>query len=352
MIKIPMKFLMPAILLLASTTLLPSCSGNKEEAKKADRFEVLISYIEQNHDFINSEYAPANQDIADFLNTSGTILFIDLRSAESYEKGHIDGAVNIIPSALLDYFENQISPEGFDTIALLSDDGQDAVFCTALLRMLGYNNVFGVRWGMAWHTDFSAVWKSKLSSEYESVLSFDASPEPAESGKLPEVLSEVDDGATLLRERVKGLLNSDFSTFKITAKEIFTKPQDYYVICYWTEKAYQAGHISGSYFYEQKKSLGRNTLLKTLPADKPIVLYCNSGHHSAAAAAYLRLLGYDARSLSYGTNSFMYNIHKEKIEKGLYSEDVLLEYRLRKKGEEGKVIEQAPVKVKPAGGGC
>ena len=44
-----------------------------------------------------------------------------------------------------------------------------------------------------------------------------------------------------------------------------------------------------------------------LPVDKPVVVYCGTGHNSGFATAYLRLFGYNARTLKYGNNSFMYD---------------------------------------------
>ena len=45
----------------------------------------------------------------------------------------------------------------------------------------------------------------------------------------------------------------------------------------------------------------------SIPSDKTVVVYCGTGHNSGFATAYLRLFGYDARTLRYGNNSFMYD---------------------------------------------
>ena len=45
----------------------------------------------------------------------------------------------------------------------------------------------------------------------------------------------------------------------------------------------------------------------SIPRDRSIVVYCGTGHNSGFATAYLRLFGYDARTLRYGNNSFMYD---------------------------------------------
>jgi rhodanese-related sulfurtransferase len=47
--------------------------------------------------------------------------------------------------------------------------------------------------------------------------------------------------------------------------------------------------------------------LKTLPTDETIVVYCYTGQTSAALAAYLRILGYDAVTLLFGTNAMIYD---------------------------------------------
>ena len=43
----------------------------------------------------------------------------------------------------------------------------------------------------------------------------------------------------------------------------------------------------------------------SLPNEKIIVVYSNDAHSSAYLAAYLKLLGYDAKTLKYGASSFM-----------------------------------------------
>lgn len=45
--------------------------------------------------------------------------------------------------------------------------------------------------------------------------------------------------------------------------------------------------------------------LSTLPTNQTIVPFCFTGQHSAFVTAYLNIIGYDAKSLLYGANSFM-----------------------------------------------
>lgn len=41
--------------------------------------------------------------------------------------------------------------------------------------------------------------------------------------------------------------------------------------------------------------------------DKSVVIYCYTGQTSAFTTAYLRILGYDAKSLLFGTNGMFYD---------------------------------------------
>lgn len=355
MIKIRNRFFnirLAGILLLAF--LMQACGTKKQaDTGEADRFDLLISYIESKGDFINSAAAPAVLGITEVLSYSGDkMLMIDLRLPEAYEKGHLESAVSVQPKELIDYFETRIDPSSFDTIVLLSEDGQDALFAVSLLRLLGYNQVFGVRYGMAWHKDFADIWKKNLSSKFQDKLEYSASPEKTPQQAYPVIMSAQEDAYSLLRSRAQMLLEQNPAENKVSAADVFAATSSFYIISYLNDGDYLIGHIPGSVLYQPKKSLSRSTALKTLPTDKPIIVYCHSAHVGSVTVAYLRLLGYNAKTLSYGTNSFMYDIHKEKIVKGLYSEDEILDFPLRTKSSAAPGIKPGQIKMKKSSGGC
>ena len=95
------------------------------------------------------------------------------------------------------------------------------------------------------------------------------------------------------------------SNIFITSDELFANLDNYFVLAYWSKEKYQQGHISGSFQYDIRSELSSDEALNTLPTDKRIVVYCNTGHHAIAIVSYLKLLGYDAVSMMYGVNSFM-----------------------------------------------
>ena len=93
----------------------------------------------------------------------------------------------------------------------------------------------------------------------------------------------------------------------ITADDIFADPGKYFVINLERKDKYDSGHIPGAVRYKPESTLGFTDMMSTIPFDKTVVVYCGTGHNSAFASAFLRLFGYDARTLRYGNNSFMYD---------------------------------------------
>jgi rhodanese-related sulfurtransferase len=254
---------------------------------------------------------------------------------------------------LLDLLEERVNGAAFDTIVLVSDDGQDALFATTLLRILGYNNVFALRLGMGWHADYTdSVWNKHVSSDFVAQLSTD--PPPTKSGNaFPVLMSEHSMAYDLIRERVAELLAEGYKHFRITAEDVFANPGKYYIINYWSEEEYLLGHIPGAYQYSPRKSLKRETSLSSIPFDKPVVIYCHQGNMSSSATAYLRLIGYDVLSLEFGTNSFMHSHHKEQGIKNLYNPEDAIDYPLEGSRSGGMPKGAPPVLVGVRGeGGC
>jgi rhodanese-related sulfurtransferase len=335
--------------------LLWSChSGKVKEESFDDSFSMLAEYIEKHTDFIHSEVAPAVLEIDALIEGTGQgIHVIDLRPVAAYDTGHFPGAVNVSADRLLDYLEHAIDAASFDTIALISGDGQDAFFAGALLRLLGYNNIYSVRFGMGWHTDYAhSTWGRVLSSDGEQALVTGPSPEDRNYG-WPVISTLEQDPYRLLRQRVAELLNQGFDSFRIIAGDVLAAPESFFIINYWPENEYQVGHIPGSRQYTPKKSLQRSNRLGTLPPDQPVLIYCHQGNNSATVVAYLRLLGYDAYSMDFGTNSFMYDLHSREIKRALYRPDAVKDFPLEGSGDRSLQRPAVPlVKEVQGEGGC
>lgn len=87
---------------------------------------------------------------------------------------------------------------------------------------------------------------------------------------------------------------------------MFENPGNYYIINFERKDKYDAGHIPGAVRYKPNGTLGIIAEMQTIPANREIVVYCGTGHNSGFATAFLRLFGYNAKTLMYGNNAFMH----------------------------------------------
>ena len=191
---------------------------------------------------------------------------------------------------------------------MVCDDGQLSSYTTCLLRLMGYGNVFAMRWGMnSWNSIYANEgWLKDLSGKYESQLETEVNERSASTG-MPDLKTGLSTGAAIGSSRFKKLFEEGSGSIQITADEVFADARSYYVINLERRDKYEDGHIPGAVRYKPEATLGFTEEMASIPADKIVVVYCGTGHNSAFASAYLRLFGYDARTLKYGNNSFMYN---------------------------------------------
>jgi len=270
---------------------------------------LLLKDLEENGDYVNSQYFPSLiKASVVFGELEKNILVIDLRTTESYRKGHIKGAVSKNFSDIPDYFETGIRPFEYDRIIMVCDDGQISSYTTALLRMMGYGNVFALRWGMGgWNRTYAQDgWMKGVSGKYEDRLETLTTEAPAPAG-MPELLTGSAAGKEIADARFGKLFEEGTGEVLVTADEVFSDPEKYFVINLERKDKYDDGHIPGSVRYKPESTLGFPEVMATIPFDKTVVIYCGTGHNSAFATAFLRLFGYDARTLRYGNNSFMYD---------------------------------------------
>jgi len=276
-----------------------------------DEAKVLVEYLEgTDGGFINTA-APAmikSSDVMTNITTGADQFVIDIRSAADYANGHIKDAVNVGLKDLVTYYEtNNLSAKAKVVIACYS--GQTAGYATSLLRLLGYSNVYDLKWGMcSWNDATANGWKNATKNTRASQFVTTNTPKGA-AGDLPKLSTGKKTGAEILKARVTELLSSadPFGDVKISNDAVYASLSNYYIVNYWSEAHYTWGHIAGAMQYSPKEDLKSTTFLNTLPTDKPVVIYCYTGQTSAHVAAYLKLLGYDAKTLLYGVNGMAYD---------------------------------------------
>ncbi len=295
----------------------------------------MLVYLESNGDIINSPATKSTFVNAQELYTNiSNYVILDIRDSQLFASGHISGAINIHSSDLL------AKVKSIDTarVILVSQNGQSASYYGGLLRLDGLNNVYVLTFGMAsWNDYFASYWNAHAEDK-----PYGWKPQPSGADAfnslpyfrgpytdLPEVkLSSSGDIKSKIELRIQDLLSEDFndginydaspSLPSVYSVDVFNNNNysiidstfdDQYIVCYDTISVYKIPgpvdvtiptHPSHSVLYTYYQDLKSLNYLQTIPSNKKVVLYSLYGQQSAFATAYLRLLGYNARSLLYG----------------------------------------------------
>jgi rhodanese-related sulfurtransferase len=326
------QLVLPAILILILSVVVSGCSGNKTEKKPVteetpvassavpvvigNETSVLLKDLAESGDYVNSKDYPSLIKASIVHENLGKNLhIIDLRPSSDFKSGHIKGAVNKRFEDLPSYFEKGIKPYEFEKIVIVCEDGQLSTYTTCLLRLMGYGNVFAMRWGMsAWNNSYAEKgWLSGISGKFESSLENTPHDRPVASA-MPELNTGKATGEEIAFARFGKLFEEGSADIAVTAAEVFSDPSKYFIVNLDRKDKYEDGHIPGAYRYKPEATLGFTEEMASIPFNKTVVVYCGTGHNSASATAYLRLFGYDARTLKYGNNSFMHDkMIKQKV---------------------------------------
>lgn len=307
----------------------------EKDETKVNEAEVLVEYLESTEsplmkDFVNTDM-PTIMSATDLktLNATGDVYIIDIRTAEDFGKGHIANAHNVAVADLLTHVKT-VNMDDYAKVSIVCYSGQTAGFAASLLRLMGYDKVFSLKWGMcSWNDAYASGWKNTIANGNAYATQFTSTvTEKGPKGDLPVLSTGFSTGQEILEARVNALLTEGYNPAKISSQAVFENLDTYYIVNYWPATHYGVpGHIPGAMQYTPKESIKLDVDLKTLPTDKTIVVYCYTGQTSSYLAAYLRLLGYDAKSLLYGANGMIYD---KMVENGLttFNESQIMGYEV------------------------
>lgn len=346
------------LLFLGIVFLLPGClkdDVNPVKSISLSNNALLLNYLETNGNYINSGKMPSIVDVDEVYNNLGNYLIIDVRSKEEYSSGHIQGAINVQNDSLVEYLNSYDSLLQHQMIIIVSNDGQASAYYTSLLRIYGFNNVYSLNFGMAlWNSIFSNSWiehakDHEIQNHLDGSQLFPSDP----NMKLPDINLEIQNGnkedniKSLITDIVKEGFNSETYVnlsppdteivYGDTVVKFLFDNEDisnFYIICFESTRLYNflltfplpTGHLPNAYLYGHM-DLKSSTFLQALPPDKKIVIYSVSGQLSAFAVAYLRILGYEAKSLLYGANNYTYS--RLVYDKDFFSPYVFLTSNIR-----------------------
>ncbi|QQS37089.1 MAG: rhodanese-like domain-containing protein [Ignavibacteriales bacterium] len=272
--------------------------------------QLLAEYLEgAGGDFINTTSCPAMIS-ASALNTDiqggVDLAIIDVRSATDYAAGHIAGAVNVTIANILNYYRtNNLQTKA--KVVVTCYTGQSAAFAVAVLRLAGYTNVFDLKWGMCSWSDGARWHNTMINGQTNPITKQMTANVKANAGDLPTLSTGKTAGAEILATRLDTVLAQGYGVASISRDVMYQNLSNYYIVNYWPVADYDLGHVEGAIQYTPRTDLKLAAFLKTLPTNKTIVVYCYTGQTSAHIAVFLRALGYDAKSLSFGANNLFYD---------------------------------------------
>ncbi len=282
--------------------------------KVNEESQKLLKYLEETGDYVNGRNFPSLIKSSVVYNELGSnIHMLDLRDPKAFAKGHIKGAVNVEFSKIPGYFTNVIKPFGYTRIVMVCYAGQIASYATSLLRLMGYGNVYAMRWGMSgWNKDFAKdAWSAAVSGSFEDQLELTENQRAAATD-FPQMNTGKSTGEEIMAARFNSVFSAGYADAFTSAEKVFEQPKNFYTMNYERKDKYDAGHIPGAVRYKPNGTLGIVSEMESIPSGKEVAVYCGTGHNSGFVTAYLRLFGYNAKTLMYGNNAFM---HKTMVEK-------------------------------------
>lgn len=308
------KFIKYAIIIaLVPALFFTSCKKDDDDpdVRQTDaEFQMLADYmIEQDLDVPNlldgwiTTASVVYENMTDGDDTNDYFV-IDIRAADAYAAGHIEGSVNATLGGILTAADGSNGK----TIIVACYTGQGAGHAVTALRLSGYPAAKVLKWGMSgWNSTLSASWENSTGDAAIGHANWVAAP-----GALATV-EEFDDldldpaattGAEILAERVAAMLAGGFKG--VVNGDVLDSPGNYFINNYWAATDVEHyGHIAGAYRVNPLTLAAEEYV--NLDPSKTIVTYCWTGQTSSMMTAILTVLGYDAVSLKFGVNSMIYS---------------------------------------------
>jgi rhodanese-related sulfurtransferase len=291
------------VLSLASLFFVASCKKVEDEPSgSSSDFETMTNYMVDNNldltDILSGWIVPA-PDLASVQTFIDSYDIIDIRNAQDFGTSHIEGAVNSSLANILTAAANTTKP-----ILVVCYTGQAAGHAVVALKLSGYDAKV-LQWGMSgWRADLADSWEDKIGDVGIGHTNWVSTPTAdLESFGDPD-LSASGDGAAMLAARVQLMLDNGFKGVENTA--VLNTPSNYFINLFWDQADVDTyGHIAEAYRIKPLSlSVGE---INNLDPDKTVVTYCWTGQTSSVITAYLNVIGYDARSLTFGSNGMIYS---------------------------------------------
>jgi rhodanese-related sulfurtransferase len=283
------------ILLIAVAVALAGCGGSNEAAPVTDQAaplameeaalaekpvaEAVVEAVEET-DFdliagvdaymstIPEGYMVIKLDAFKEIMDSGQAVVIDVREVGEYAEGHIPDAVNIPLRTLA---QNLDKIPGDKPVVVYCKSGYRAGVAVSALRMLGYENA---RAFVASYKGWTGAGEVVATELYWGESYNIPEIEPELLAAVDEFLGNIPEGFLAMGDIEKLNDAIDNGAFLLDVREA---------------REYLEGHIPGAVNIPIR-TLAQN--LDQIPTDRPVFIYCKSGHRAALSIAALQTLGF------------------------------------------------------------
>ena len=308
--------------LILSLAIFAACSSSSEPEEQVDEFALVAAvgdvYV-KNYTSVAGSGANITMDaLYAILMDPGQkddVFLVDLRSSGDYTSRHIEGAANIALSALIEKVDDGTIPDDKHVICICYT-GQTASIATSVLNLLGYD-ASNLKFGMCGVTaDKTLVpgsdkWQVKIDASNWYTLDKTDEGDPGQTNDFPKLSTGKDNANDIIKARFNKAWDWNGDGVPDWGMGVSALPDNvnnYFTVNYWSATEYMnPGHIEGAYQFTPKNDFLTTERLNELPTDQKIAVYCYTGQTSAQMTAYLRLIGYEAYSVTYGVNGFSYD---------------------------------------------
>mgnify|MGYP001812457249 CR=1 FL=1 len=232
-----------------------------------------------------------------------TYYIMDLRSQSAFDGARLDGANRVDFANILTTAATTTKP-----ILVVCYSGQTACYATALLRMYGYSSTRALKWGMSgWNPNTAGSWNNNIGTHAKGHANWSSHIAPTnQTFADPSISTSLTNGEAILKKRVQDIVALGFGDATVSGTDVIANPGNYFINNYFSDTDYAGfGHIDGANRINPF-TLADNSYLSLNSDASSLVTYCYTGQTSAVLTATLKVLGYNAKSLTFGMNG-MYN---------------------------------------------
>ncbi len=261
-------------------------SDDESTGEVADLNTLIDNYFVNMPEHI---YKIGQKDFVDKVIAGDDMVILDIRGADAYNEGHIQGAINVPWGPAIASNLTKIPQD--KEVFVYCYTGQTAGQAVATMNIAGINaRSVNLGWmlGISTVEGVDALTTTEPATFDETLYTVDSEVQTA----LDSYYNGLDD--------VKG---TTFANYKISEDDLNTmieNSEDFYLLSIRGADAYDEGHIQGAKNIPFGNDMMAGIRTSDVPKDKKVVVYCYTGQTAGQAVAAMRLAGYDAVSLNGG----------------------------------------------------